>query len=726
MTTRSRFRWTVLILLACHAAGTGDLEILPYILTSLGMSYDKVAHFRALKEKDCAADINDEVGLDAECRVKGIFLQHKGLAGHLVPEIEHLKEVEDIDLRDNALSGSIPKEIGALKALAHLDLSCNQFTGEIPAMPAQLEELYLFNNLLSGSVRIGYLERLEYLNLAGNQLTEFPDFEDMPHLLDLRMSRNQIKGPLPQLCDSEDPILQHVELDSNQLTGTLEILENCAKLFFLNLAFNQLEGELPRLRGGLRWLLLNDNLLNGSIPEETIGWMDHLERLELQNNSLTGRIPENLGVLKWLKKLDFSDNRLFGPVPKSLANLQNLKTLRLSGNKLSGLLPDVPNLVALQHVHLGHNGFKGEFPRAFCSMPNLESLHLRGNRFFGDLPQECFHEASNNFSNLKELLLNNNLFTGQIPPLAHLPKLTVLTMHRNQFRGDIPDLNRTSNLSVLTFHNNWLNGSIRALDLHYSCMDDTQFQFSGHSCEDVALAIELWREWWRFENGCEIFSTEYKVDVGLLLRHCPFTCGACDSGGLKPKATFHANRLSCELPSRVASNESNVIALVVMGNMLGRGEKLDAPWVFKAEQQELLYFSAEKWKKHKKIAVLFSVLLLLSSIAAGSFIRGLRARRRQGSEAARIAEAYFQALLITSCIAIFSLLLLSAYLYGSNYYVCGQEFSRITAAYLDRSPMAERLVVSCWCCLAVLFRLAAMTFPKLEVPAARHVRQSLR
>lgn len=725
MTNPSRFRWTVLVSLACHAAGMGDLEILPYILTNLGMSKDKVAHYRVLKAENCAGDITNEVGLDAQCHVKGIYLRHSGLVGYLVPEIGHLKEVEDIDLRDNGLSGSIPKEIKQLKVLAHLDLSCNQFTGEIPPMPAQLEELYLFNNLLSGSVRIGHLERLEYLDLAGNQLTDFPDFEDMPLLLELRMSRNRIRGPLPQLCDKDNRILQHVELDSNQLTGTLEILENCTALYYLNLAFNQLEGELPRLGGGISWLLLNDNLLNGTIPEEIIGKLDELERLELQNNSFTGRIPENLGVLKWLKRLDLSNNRFFGPVPKSLANLKDLTTLRLSSNALSGLLPDVTNLVGLQHVHLGHNGFKGEFPRAFCAMPNLESLHLRGNSFEGDLPEECFREASN-FSNLKELLLNNNFFTGQIPHVAHLPNLTVLTMHRNWFQGDLPDLNRTSNLSVLTFHDNRLNGSIRALDLHYSCMDDTQFQFSGHSCEDVGAAVERWREWWRFKNGCEIFSTEYKVDIGLLLRHCPWTCNACDTGALKPKATFHANRLSCKVPTRVTESNQSVTALVVMGNMLGRGEKLDAAWILKAEQQEFLYFSAEKWKKHKKIAMLFSILALLSSIAASSFIRGLRARRQQGSESARIAEAYFQALLITSCIAIFSLLLLPAYLFGSNYYRCGQEFSRMTAAYLDRSPMSERLVVLCWCCLAVVFRVAAMTFPKLEVLAQRHLRRGLR
>ncbi|VFQ69047.1 unnamed protein product [Cuscuta campestris] len=57
--------------------------------------------------------------------------------------------------------------------------------------------------------------------------------------------------------------------------------------------------------------------LCGSIPENTtLGRLDALETLHLENNFLAGPIPWGLGLLPRLKSLNLSNNGFSGPVPR--------------------------------------------------------------------------------------------------------------------------------------------------------------------------------------------------------------------------------------------------------------------------------------------------------------------------------------------------------------------------------------------------------------------------
>ncbi|CAH9085799.1 unnamed protein product [Cuscuta epithymum] len=60
--------------------------------------------------------------------------------------------------------------------------------------------------------------------------------------------------------------------------------------------------------------------IQGAIPEKTIGRLDALETLHLENNRMTGAIPADLtvGNLPNLKHLNLSNNRFNGPIPSSL------------------------------------------------------------------------------------------------------------------------------------------------------------------------------------------------------------------------------------------------------------------------------------------------------------------------------------------------------------------------------------------------------------------------
>ncbi|KAJ6757277.1 CARBOHYDRATE-BINDING PROTEIN OF THE ER PROTEIN [Salix koriyanagi] len=69
--------------------------------------------------------------------------------------------------------------------------------------------------------------------------------------------------------------------------------------------------------------------LSGELPD--FSSMDALVTINLQNNSITGPIPDFLGALPNLKELNLADNFFSGPVPPSLSSNKKLK-LVVSGN----------------------------------------------------------------------------------------------------------------------------------------------------------------------------------------------------------------------------------------------------------------------------------------------------------------------------------------------------------------------------------------------------------
>ncbi|MYD56783.1 MAG: hypothetical protein F4246_07205 [Rhodothermaceae bacterium] len=103
------------------------------------------------------------------------------------------------------------------------------------------------------------------------------------------------------------------------------------------------------------WVLwLDNNSLSGPIPPE-LGNLEHLWGLWLDNNSLSGPIPPELGNLEQLQWLDLSSNSLTGPIPPELGNLSGLKRLRIDWNFLTGRLPrSLMQLDSLETFHFGN------------------------------------------------------------------------------------------------------------------------------------------------------------------------------------------------------------------------------------------------------------------------------------------------------------------------------------------------------------------------------------
>ncbi len=197
--------------------------------------------------------------------------------------------------------------------------------------------------------------------------------------------------------------------------------------------------------------------LTGTLPPE-LGYLTHLEELDLAYNNLTGVIPPELGQLSSLRHLRLTYNSFTGPIPSELGALVNLKSLNLYRSSLTGSIPpEMAELVNLEELHLGNNNLTGLIPSWLGDTKQLRELNLIQNDFEGPIPREL-----GNLADLRELNLYGNGLSGVIPPeLGKLTNLRQLLLHYNDLTGPIPpELGNLAAMTEMILSNNHLTGSV--------------------------------------------------------------------------------------------------------------------------------------------------------------------------------------------------------------------------------------------------------------------------
>lgn len=166
---------------------------------------------------------------------------------------------------------------------------------------------------------------MRYLDISTNAISNIQLIAELPELLTLNASKNQI--------------------------ANLEVFQNPAvlkNLQFLNLSGNKITKFTQVALPALRRLNLNENEIS------TIeGWNGHdtLEYLELRKNKL--KKLAGLKNMKSLVELYLSENQISDF--RGLADLPNLRKLYLRNNKIKKLLKPFPHLPSLYHLNLREN-----------------------------------------------------------------------------------------------------------------------------------------------------------------------------------------------------------------------------------------------------------------------------------------------------------------------------------------------------------------------------------
>nr|GMD68002.1 receptor-like kinase TMK4 [Ipomoea batatas] len=208
----------------------------------------------------------------------------------------------------------------------------------------------------------------------------------------------------------------------------------------------------------------------------------NLVSINFDSQSISGKLPSELTQLASLRSLSVQKNSLSGPLP-SFANMSSLEELYLDSNQFSSIPQDfllgIPNLrifsisdngnlspwqipsylaesTNLESFHSSNAGITGVIPNFFDSFPNLQNLRLSYNNLTGSLP------GSFGSSKIQSLWLNSQQqgLSGTIDVLSSMTQLSQVWLHENAFTGPIPDLSKCVYLFNLQLGDNQLTGVV--------------------------------------------------------------------------------------------------------------------------------------------------------------------------------------------------------------------------------------------------------------------------
>ena len=491
-----------------------------------------------------------------------IELYRNHFTGSIPASLGNLDNLSILNLHENQLSGSIPYELGNLRNLHELFLGDNKLSGELPAELGKLTNLVwlsLKNNLVSGSIpaEFGNLSKLQFLILRQNRLSgSIPaELGGLTSLRELMLIQNRLTGTIPpklgqitnlgrlglgsnRFLASPLPIeltamrnLDYLNLQNSNLCvpdnadfhAWLETIEIVWPFTFCSNPERDALVALYHATGGQNWIdntnWASDRPLHdwSGVSTDTASRVEHLN---LENNNLSGVVPDALAELTELKSLDLRENpSLAGALPNALVKL-SLELMSLEGTQVcapvdaafqawlltvterSGIancveIQAADDRMALERLYHQSNGYNwysdenwlstkplgewhgvttdaqgrviglelpsnnlfGTIPPDLGRMTNLKVLNLYGNSLAGSIPTEL-----GQLTNLKILILWNNDLSGSIPPeLGKLGNLLELNLTGNKLTGSIPvEIGELINLTALEFTFNSLTGSIPA------------------------------------------------------------------------------------------------------------------------------------------------------------------------------------------------------------------------------------------------------------------------
>lgn len=316
-------------------------------------------------------------------------------------------------------------------------------------------------------------QRVTDINLAYTGLRgtlKHLDFSSFPNLLRLDLKMNNLVGSISENIGILSN-LQFLDLSTNSLNGSLPLsLANLSKVYELDVSRNNITGLLDPLLFpdgtndksipgllSLKNLLLQDTLIGGRVPKE-IGNLKFLSLLALDGNSFFGSIPQSFGNLSELTILRLGNNQLSGQIPENIGLLTKLSDFRVIGNKLSGIVPqELGNLSSLTVLHLAENNFSGQLPPQVCKGGKLVNFSAAFNNFNGPIPLSL-----KNCKALYRVRLEHNQLTGYLDKdFGVYPNLTYIDLSFNKLQGELsPNWGKCQKLMLLGLAENMISGKI--------------------------------------------------------------------------------------------------------------------------------------------------------------------------------------------------------------------------------------------------------------------------
>lgn len=289
-----------------------------------------------------------------------------------------------------------------------------------------LKHLLLSSNFLEGVVsnyHLANLSSLDTLDLSFNPLNFSFSSNWIPpfQLRSFRMGSCRVQAQLPHWIETQNN-LQVLDLSNNQIYGMMLNWSRNIQLYSLDLSNNSLVGPITNFPSQISSIDLSHNSLYWPLPQDfsimdsevstSLCNLRNLQSLNLQNNSISGKIPSDCWGNSSLFFINLSTNKFSGHIPMSLGQQSNLRFLSLNNNLFEGKIPPtLSECTMLEVLDLGDNKLWGKVPSLeVFLLGKLQILRLRANQFTGVIPEQLCSQVM-----LQILDLAQNNLTGRIP-----------------------------------------------------------------------------------------------------------------------------------------------------------------------------------------------------------------------------------------------------------------------------------------------------------------------
>ena len=292
----------------------------------------------------------------------------------------------------------------------------------------------------------------------------------MGRLTRLALPNRSLSGTIPPSL-SILRMLSILDLSENNLSGTLPTqLGLLGKLSRLELRGNRISGTIPSELGAVgnaSKLMTKFDLFTlgvGKIYEES-KHAEHLLKLTMGNNEISGAIPSELGRLTDLTYLDLQGNKALGtPLPawrrSNISSTSHANTTTGNASLGDGILgnasshiedswervegfsgvPGLPSQIGrlrdLRVLHVSHMALQNALPTQLGQLSRLQSVSAANSNLNGWLPTQL-----GNLPQLQHVRLANNQISGSLPiELGNATSLMTIDLEKNLLSGSIPDL----------------------------------------------------------------------------------------------------------------------------------------------------------------------------------------------------------------------------------------------------------------------------------------------
>jgi len=330
--------------------------------------------------------------------LEGLFLSNNYLTGSIPYSLtrDHLK-LNEIFLHNNRLSGTIPVALANLPYLNIIFLDDNKLTGTVP------------NELCNLNLNKAFFYDHPHLEATPpNDNTTYRELDPEGRRRKRRLATdptvvrdgcNSIACPTgyhSSQSKGKDGVFPCIECEPNSLNPYV----GASKCFELDQ--NKILQIFYNGTDGPNWKTQNDTTWSDeSVPVcEKMGiTCNHggdIIAIELSSMGLVGTIADDIGFLRHLEVLNLSNNQLSGQIPSDL-RFAPLERFDLSGNLLTGVVPDV----LCQKRGINRNGKNGELScdAITCAAGSFNELG-RAETENGHV--QCKHCPSNQYLGSKE------------------------------------------------------------------------------------------------------------------------------------------------------------------------------------------------------------------------------------------------------------------------------------------------------------------------------------